>query len=287
MRLLIIIIAVVLFLLLWDLVENHIITTRMDTVKSDKLPESFDGMRISFLADLHDMNYGKKNIRAVKKVRDFDPDLVICGGDMINRNDGHTDNALNLVRNLCRDMPVIMVNGNHETKMHENPEKYGDGYERFYRELVKLKNIRMLNNESMYINRGDDRIRITGFEADGSFFSMFSKKVPDLGYIKQRCGDSDGSVFQILVAHSPNYSETYSRWGADLVLSGHNHGGMVRLPFIHGVLSTQAMLFPRYTRGLYRCGDTLLEVSAGMGSHTVPVRYFNPPEIVNITLKAE
>jgi predicted MPP superfamily phosphohydrolase len=91
----------------------------------------------------------------------------------------------------------------------------------------------------------------------------------------------------ILLAHSPNYIDAYSKWGADLVLSGHNHGGIARIPGICGVLSTEAVIFPKYTKGYYSDGDTKLLVSAGIGGHTIKARFFNPPEILIITLKKD
>jgi predicted MPP superfamily phosphohydrolase len=90
-----------------------------------------------------------------------------------------------------------------------------------------------------------------------------------------------------MLAHSQRYLDAYSEWGADLVLSGHNHGGLARIHGVCGVISTEARLFPKYTKGFYYKGDTTMLVSAGIGGHTLPIRFFNLPEALIITLKKE
>ena len=95
----------------------------------------------------------------------------------------------------------------------------------------------------------------------------------------------DRSCFQILMAHNPEYFRTYRRWGADLVLSGHVHGGIVRLPFFGGVISPRVRLFPQYDGGHFTKENKDLIVSRGLGSHTIPFRLWNPGELVEIELK--
>ena len=86
----------------------------------------------------------------------------------------------------------------------------------------------------------------------------------------------------VLLAHNPVYFDTYAAWGADLTLSGHLHGGIVRLPLLGGVISPQMKLFPDYTRGCHTKENHRMIVGAGLGSHTIPIRINNPPELVVI-----
>ena len=100
-------------------------------------------------------------------------------------------------------------------------------------------------------------------------------------------GKANRDRFQILLAHNPVYFEEYARWGADLVLSGHVHGGIVRLPFLGGVISPAFTLFPKYDGGKFERGDSTMLLGRGLGTHTLPVRMWNPGEIVLVTLLPE
>ena len=103
-------------------------------------------------------------------------------------------------------------------------------------------------------------------------------------YIASLVGDPDESRFNILLAHNPDYFKNYVKWGADMTLSGHVHGGVVRIPFWIGVISPMCMLFPKYSGGMYKKNDRAMIVSRGMGMHTIPLRMFNPAEIVVIRI---
>ena len=90
-----------------------------------------------------------------------------------------------------------------------------------------------------------------------------------------------------MLAHNPEYFANYAKYGADLILSGHVHGGVVRLPFVGGCASPAIRLFPKYSDGLYTLQNKKMVVSCGLGSHTIPMRIFNPGELTVISLKPE
>ena len=90
--------------------------------------------------------------------------------------------------------------------------------------------------------------------------------------------------YHILLAHNPSYMEAYKEWGSDLILSGHLHGGCVRLPGIGGVITPQAFLFPKYSGEMTVEGEQTIIVSKGLGTHTFNMRLFNPAEVIAITL---
>ena len=124
--------------------------------------------------------------------------------------------------------------------------------------------------------------RIWGYELPldyyrrGRNFTLMTEQVTEaLGAPKEGCCN-------VLLAHNPVYFDTYAAWGADLTLSGHLHGGIVRLPLLGGVISPQMKLFPDYTRGCYTKENHRMIVGAGLGSHTIPIRINNPPELVVI-----
>ena len=109
----------------------------------------------------------------------------------------------------------------------------------------------------------------------------------EVDYIKDCLGDCKEDSFHVLLAHNPTYFETYAKWGADLTLSGHLHGGIMRLPILGGVIAPSYHLFPKYDAGLFRIGNQKMIVSVGLGSHSIKIRLFNPPKIDVITLQHE
>jgi len=104
-------------------------------------------------------------------------------------------------------------------------------------------------------------------------------------YLERLLGKKEDNIFQLLIAHNPIYFKEYINWGADLTISGHLHGGLVRLPFLRGMLSPQVKFFPRYDAGRFEENGKEMIVSRGLGSHSIMFRLFNPPELVYIRLK--
>ena len=118
-----------------------------------------------------------------------------------------------------------------------------------------------------------------------SCYRRFRKGTLTIEEIEERIGQADVSAYEILLAHNPTYMETYQKWGADLVLSGHLHGGVVRISGILGVISPAFELFPKYSGDLYRDGDKISVVSKGLGTHTFHIRLWNPAEFIVLHLK--
>ena len=153
--------------------------------------------------------------------------------------------------------------------------------EDYCQRLEKL-GVRMMKNETMEFT---DNILITGLDMDKRFYKRFHKNPMEETYLTNTLGEKKRNKFQILLAHNPDYFEEYSKWGADLVLSGHIHGGMVRIPFLGGVVSPAFRLFPPYDGGKFFLNDSCMILSRGLGLHTIPIRIFNPGELVVVELK--
>ena len=125
-------------------------------------------------------------------------------------------------------------------------------------------------------------ITVWGYELPIEYYKRGRKAELLEMQITETLGTPDENSFNLLLAHNPIYFPTYAAWGADLTLSGHLHGGIVRLPFVGGVISPQIRLFPKYTHGMYTENGRKLITSAGLGSHTINLRINNPPELVVI-----
>ena len=232
------------------------------------------------LADLHNRVYGMDVDRVADAVRSCGCDLVLSAGDLVVMKAGHfaTDKALELVRMLAADYPVYTANGNHETRMKR---LFPEEYDKYTQKLASLGAVNLVN-ESIQTRICSVPFNIAGLELERAYFHGSVRKVLDTQSVTDRVGERQADAFNILLAHHPRYFDAYAGWGADLALSGHLHGGIVRLPVIGGVISPDPCLFPHYDHGRYTKGRSSMIVSAGLGTHTINLRINNPAELVLI-----
>ena len=244
---------VVAVLVVWGIAENHIFVVNSYKVSDCKIPKSFHNARIMYLADYHNTLYGKDNKRLKKAIDKCKPDYVLIGGDLLSKPDRNFVAAFDLLSYVAKRYPVYFTNGNHETKMKQYPEIYHNNYPDF-RKMAEGLPVTFLNNKKCNLVRqgeqGEERIVLHGLELGLEYFMRSKHKVLDKKSLIKYLGKCNEKEYHILLAHSPNYYEAYDAWGADLVLAGHNHGGMVRIPFVGGVLSTEAKFFPQYSKGM-------------------------------------
>ncbi len=234
------------------------------------------------LSDLHNMSYGEGNTELLQEIRNETPALILIAGDMVTAGKkAETESAMALMDSLTRSYQVYYANGNHESRLKADPERYGDSYER-YADAIKSFGVHLLENTCTEIEAEGARLALWGLELPADYYRKLHREEPAGTQITELLGSPRQGAFNILLAHHPLYCEAYAAWGADLTLSGHLHGGIVRIPFLGGLLSPQFGLFPKYDRGLYRVDGRKLIVTAGLGSHTIPLRVNNPPEIVVI-----
>ncbi len=251
-------------------------------LKSTKVNKEFHFL---FLSDLHNKQYGNANEKLFKAIDRCCPDVIMIGGDILTASPGKdVSQAAAFVRRLSEKYPVYYANGNHEQRLLLYPEKYGNMGEDFER-LLSEAGIRRLINEQRYLK--EYGVSITGCEVDRKFYKRFETVEMPQDYLEHLLPESVSDSFSILLAHNPDYFDQYAQWGADLVLSGHVHGGVVRLPWLGGVISTNFRLFPKYDGGMFKKKDSVMIISRGLGAHTIPLRMFNPAELVNIVIKKE
>lgn len=190
------------------------------------------------------------------------------------------------MKSLAAKYPVYCGNGNHEQRMKEETDKYGEKYIEYKEQLVKT-GVHLLENNSVLLDWEGQKVRISGLEIPLKYYRKFSGEKLSVKEIESCLGKANEKEFEILLAHNPVHAETYAKWGADLTLSGHLHGGMVRIPFGRGVITPQARLFPKYSGGMYKIGEKTIVVSKGLGVHTIPIRLFNEAEIIVLHIKGK
>lgn len=240
--------------------------------------------RYVVLSDLHNKSYGEKNSRLIRKIIGLTPEGILIAGDILTAKPGKSyEVALDLIKNLAEKYPIYYGMGNHETRLFLYPETYGDMGERYLADLNKVS-VDFLKNESQQC---EDNIRITGLDMDRNYYKRLKKYPMDSNYLKETLCEADKQKYEILLAHNPDYFEEYAEWGADLVLSGHVHGGMMRLPVLGGVISPSVKLFPKYDGGIFKIGKSTMILSRGLGMHTIPIRIFNPGELILLKISPE
>ena len=232
-------------------------------------------IKILFLSDLHNRNIYNKLILIINSEK---PDIIICGGDMVNEGLNGINNFMDSV-SLFNKYKTYYTFGNHEEIINES--NYIE-YQEYINYLNKT-NIVLLNNKSEYLSKN---IKLIGLNPNLEYYRRFRREGLNKEIINNYTGDLNKNNFNILIAHNPLEFNSYIDYGVDLVLCGHVHGGVLKLPFFGAVLSPDFTLFPKYYEGIYKKGKTTMIVSRGIGFSTkLPFRIFDKPEIVIINLK--
>lgn len=253
-------------------------------IDSEKLKGLEKELKIVFLSDLHNKVYGNNNESLIEAVRRQNPDLILITGDMLIGKAGVPYNAaLNFVKQLPEIADVYYANGNHEQRMKEHPEIYGEAFAHYKSELVK-HHVHFLENESAVLRFGGCRIKLNGLEVSCGHYEKFAGVSDVAEDMVHSLGNADESAYEILLAHNPALFESYRKWGADLTLSGHLHGGIIRLPYLGGLITPQVHIFPRYSGEMSKKDGSVIVVSRGLGTHTVNIRFLNPAEVVVLHL---
>ena len=262
--------------------SNRRIDVSFYDIAIDDLPPEFSGFTIVQLSDLHDTRFGPKQRRLIQTVLKASPDLCVITGDLIRSKTKSPAAALELIRGLAQHHRVGFITGNHEWQ-HRDPKRIISSFSSAGAEYVR---------SHLQIEREGKRLRIYGVDDPRSYGDnaphakrMFADRLRSLAK-KHRC-ERGNSEPLILLSHRPDFAESYSEYGYDLVLTGHVHGGVWRLPGSIGLFDPSRKLFPRYSSGRYTIDSTDLIVSRGLGPATIPVRINNSPEIVVITLSVK
>lgn len=236
------------------------------------LPEGFDGCRIVVLGDLHTADFGGDNQTLLDAVREETPDYIFFVGDLLDAlHDVPADYAAAVAGGLSAIAPTYYVTGNHEWAIGDVPE---------LKDTLTAHGVTVLSNQFLELERGGDAVVLAGVDDPNGYADQESPEE-----LAAEVYAAYGDPFWILLAHRNNYfAEHYSLLGADLVVSGHGHGGLVRLPFTDGLISVERTLFPSYTAGLYEENGSTLFVTRGLGNSGFTFRLFNRPEVAVVTL---
>lgn len=243
--------------------------------------------RVAVLSDLHSREFGKDNCRLLAKVAAQSPDAIFVVGDMINSDakDGEVTKLLTLIEKLGKIAPVYFSPGNHE-------RAYMNSTGTALLAMVASAGATVLNDTYTDVTIGEGTFRIGGtlgyafpFGRSMAEFEASEEYV----FLKEM---EASPLPTIVLAHLPDafiFNSAASYWEhIDLVISGHTHGGVVRLPFIGGLYAPMQGWFPKYDKGYFRLDEDMqMVVTSGLAGHELVPRVFNMPEICILTLTPE
>lgn len=259
--------------------SNYTFKTVTYAIKSPLLPHAFSGFRIVQISDLHSRFFDADGTSLVEAVEEAKPDIVVLTGDTFDWADEDIKPELAFLKRIAAIFPTYYIPGNHELDREirggaEEKKRIEDG--------LHDAGVYDISNEQVEVERLGERIVLAGLCEDYSFYQEEAAEttLPVALYLGPK-----KPGYTVLLAHNPLYWKDYKAWGADLVLSGHVHGGGWRLPFIGGLFSPEVGLFPKYQKGVYRDALRDMVVSTGLGNSGTPFRLFNRPELVVVVLE--
>lgn len=264
-------------------IENRTLKVTHYQIISPKLPKGFQGCRMAVLADLHNASFGENNQKLIQAIREQKPDYILIAGDMIvGKPEQGTEIPAYLITELAKEFPVYYEKGNHESRVARYPETYGTLWKDYQKELNGC--VTWLDNECVTLTRDGESVHLYGLDLDMKYYKRFRHVQMDADYLVRKLGEPETNSFRILLAHNPDYFPEYAKWGADLVLAGHLHGGMIRIPWLGGMVSPMFLFFPKYDRGRYEMDGHVMLLSGGLGNHTFKFRVNNLPELLVVEL---
>lgn len=248
---------------------NYDLDTEDWIVTSARLPKAFDGLRLTLLTDLHGSRFGDGSKTLLQAVAAAKPDMICISGDLA---DERTDIQMlpPLLQGLCEIAPTCYVTGNHEWRREDT--------EALLTQIAEC-GVTVLRNDYILLEKEGQKLVLAGAEDPNGYADM-EKPAELVGRIRQEAG---GDPYIAMVYHRNDALAMWSDLQTDVVLSGHGHGGVIRLPFIGGLLGVDRRLFPKNAEGLYAEGRTTLAVSRGLGGP----RLWNRPHLPTVVLRAE
>lgn len=277
-KVLLIVVIIALILSLFFIWQNNDITTTKIDYSNPKIPNEFHGYTIVQISDLHNKEFGKNQEHLLKKIRASSPDIIVVTGDLIDRRKYDLDTAIIFIKGAMKIAPVYYVSGNHEA--------WSGDYNNISQKLLSY-GVQILDDNKVKLIKTEAMIEILGLSDPDFLTSNYMGGTNSSKLEEHLAGLSDDSVFQVLLSHRPELFDLYANENIDIIFSGHAHGGQFRIPFIGGLVAPDQGLFPKYTSGIYKQNKSTLIVSRGLGNSIIPVRIFNRPEIVVVTLQNE
>lgn len=277
-RLSLLFVILILSFIIFLIIQNNSIVITKANYYNPKIPADFDGFRIAHISDLHNKMFGEDQAELLNKVTNLSPDIIVVTGDLIDRRKYDLDSAMTFISGAVKIAPVYYVSGNHEAWSGKFP---------LIKERLLDAGVHILDHTAVELSKGKSSIQITGL-ADPDFLTSHYFEGTNTSKITEQLHRwSTDENFKILLSHRPELFDLYCQNNMDLVFAGHAHGGQIRIPFIGALVAPDQGLFPKYTSGSYSKDSTTMFVSRGLGDSVIPIRIFNRPEIIAVTVRKD
>ena len=258
---------------------NTAIQVSQIELRSEKISIGLDGFKIVQVADLHNDEFGKNQETLLNAIRQAAPDIIAVTGDLIDSTHTNVARAMEFIKGAVAIAPVYFVTGNHEAWSSQYPE---------LKAQMLLAGVKILEDETIPLNHDGTVLNLMGlndpeFMPKDAMDGSPERTAKIDAQLKKLVTTTD--EFTLLLSHRPELFDVYAANKIDLVLSGHAHGGQIRLPLLGGLVAPDQGFFPKYADGQYSEQGTHMIVSRGLGNSIIPLRVNNPPNLVVITLK--
>lgn len=254
--------------------QNNVLQVSSYNIVDSRIPKVFNDYKIIQISDFHNNDLKILNSDLVEEVKDRHPNIIVITGDLVDSRNTNLDVAIEFVKNIKGTAPIYYVSGNHEANIDEY---------QLLKEMLEKEHVIILDNKVEVLEVDDSKINIIGVDDPNMSYhptatdaDKVSSELITINY--------DKTNFTILLAHRPELLDIYVNNHIDLVLTGHTHGGQVRIPFIGGLVVPNQGLFPKYDSGKFQDDKTTMIVSRGVGNSIIPFRINNRPELVEIVL---
>ncbi|RYG73019.1 metallophosphoesterase [Lentibacillus lipolyticus] len=246
--------------------DTYTFKRREVTFYSKKLPKN-ENLTILQISDLHNRVFGSDNGRLINIVADSNPDIIVLTGDLIDRRTETFAHVFSLVERLAAIHPnIYFVTGNHE---------WGNPATSTFLDGLRERHVTILDNRNVKITKNGVNLNLAGVADASTKYANLEDAFRQL----------DTSHYTVLLSHTPGITEMDEQIPADLILSGHTHGGQVRFPLIGALVSPDRGLFPKLDKGTYRLGpDRSLYIDSGLGTTRLPIRFLNQSQLSLITI---
>lgn len=270
------VVIVILLLAGFVYMQNNMLVTTAYEIQSEQLQKDFV---IAHISDLHGKVLGLDNNPLLRRVESSKPDIIVITGDLMSRRadaDEIERYISSLIPRLAAIAPVYFVTGNHDI---DNETDY------ILSQLEQAGAI-VLNNRVETIKKDGVSLSLVGIADLNAFHTWLPQADPRVAYAETLSSllAQSGEGLRVVLAHRPELFELYKNAGEGVYLCGHAHGGQIQLPFVGGIFSPGEGFFPKYYEGLHSEGGTTMIVSRGIGNSVFPLRVFNYPELVVLTI---
>lgn len=260
--------------------QNKSIKVNYNRLFYPYLDEKLENYRICHISDLHSGTFGKDNSKLADIINNLQPRVLCMTGDMIDDDLDDGENFIKFLEKVDKSIIRLFVSGNHETYTTSGFRTIVSNRTVFYN---KLKNVGVHVLHNTEYKDEEYPIRFSGTE-DNYLMYQGENFIEENFDIASQIQEAKSDYFNVALVHRPNYFRSFASYGYQLMLSGHTHGGIIRIYGLGGLLSPDATFFPEFDKGLFRYEDSYLNVSSGLSSPKPIPKFGNRPEVNIVTL---